>query len=352
MSRKIAISTIVSLMAIALPVSAGIPEPDAVVYGTLTVNGQPAEQQDDYAVLARLGTGEEIGRYDFSDCNADGVRDVCELSCANAGCTGVTGCGTARDTDPADGLLDDCPGNLFALKIRCESVPAGLTPSGNAAVLNPTTPPVVQILVKRGDEPEVLALNLPITDRGMTSEVNLNVQLQCSIADSFPPDCAVDARQPSNPDGSNPAGWSQIELTLTCDPGTSGLNAGSFGVSSSAGTTPTISNAEFDGNVATLTFNARIPVGAWTCVSLGGSQACLGSLPADASGDRTAAAPDILRLIDCLNGVAVCEMWQCDTDRSNVCGPPDILRIIDLLNGASAFDPWLNVSIGACPTAP
>lgn len=50
-------------------------------------------------------------------------------------------------------------------------------------------------------------------------------------------------------------------------------------------------------------------------------------------------------VIDCINGVRTCEIWQCDVDRSGLCGPPDILRTIDLLNGSGKYIPWLNVSL-------
>jgi hypothetical protein len=105
---------------------------------------------------------------------------------------------------------------------------------------------------------------------------------------------------------------------------------------------------------ATIVFDAMIPLRSWICIEHldSGSQACIGHLPADVSSDRTSSAPDILFLIDCLNGVRTCAPRQCDTDRSNVCGPPDILRVIDLLNGAGAFDPWLNTNIPVCPGAP
>ena len=47
-------------------------------------------------------------------------------------------------------------------------------------------------------------------------------------------------------------------------------------------------------------------------------------------------------MIDCLNGVATfdCALENTDLDRNNEAGPPDILRVIDLLNGAGQFDVW------------
>jgi hypothetical protein len=174
-----------------------------------------------------------------------------------------------------------------------------------------------------------------------------------SIISSDPPNCAIDARQPSEPNGSNPAGWSGIVLTFDGD--ATGTTANDFIVTGvGVGTPPGIASATPAGNIVTIVFDTLIPLRTWICVEHvdSGSQVCVVHLPADVSNDRTSSAPDILFLIDCLNGVRTCQVQQCDADRSNVCGPPDILRVIDLLNGAGAFDPWLNVSVPVCPSAP
>lgn len=187
-----------------------------------------------------------------------------------------------------------------------------------------------------------------------TSGENLTINVSfapCGLVSSTPPNCAIDARQPSNPDGSNPAGWDSIEMTFEGSCGIAGLVPGDVTVTST-GTAPGVANVSVVGDVLTIDFDSLIPTAAWTCVEVLDKSACLGSLPADVSNDRTASAPDILWLIDCLNGVRVCEQFQCDVDRSNVCGPPDILRTIDLLNGAGSYDPTLNVNIPVCPTAP
>ncbi len=151
-----------------------IPEPDAVLYGTAIVNGAAVGQQAAVVLVARLSSGQEIGRYDFADCNADGVLDKCELSCSAPGCSGVPGCGTARDTSPADGSLDDCPGNLYALKVKCESTPPGLTATGLAAVLNPASPTVVKIFMAAAGGPEKLARHLRISERGKIRQIALS----------------------------------------------------------------------------------------------------------------------------------------------------------------------------------
>jgi hypothetical protein len=168
--------------------------------------------------------------------------------------------------------------------------------------------------------------------------------------------CVIDARQPSKPDGTEPAGWDTIELTFTSD--ASALTPDDFTVRVEPGpaTVPVITAVLPAGSPETvaLQLDGPIPAGQWTCVTYvhSGNEMCIGYLPADANGDGTASPPDILRVIDCLNGVATCSTQQCDIDRSLECLPPDILRVIDLLNGAGTYDSWLNVGLGVCPTAP
>lgn len=177
-----------------------------------------------------------------------------------------------------------------------------------------------------------------------------------SIVASMPPDCAIDARQPCQPDGSNPQGWHTIELDLD--------NAGLYLATSDVvvteegdgvdGTAPYITGVEYTGwHTVKVHLSEPIEPGGWTTIRHipTAQTVSLGYLPSDANADTKAAPADIVWLIDCLNGVISCETWQCDVDRSDVCGPPDILRVIDLLNGAGVYEPWLNVSIPECPHA-
>lgn len=67
--------------------------------------------------------------------------------------------------------------------------------------------------------------------------------------------------------------------------------------------------------------------------------------PANVNGDNIANPLDILRIIDCLNGIQPnvnCPhgIYSRDIDQSGVFNPADILRVIDLLNGADLFDVW------------
>ncbi len=168
------------------------------------------------------------------------------------------------------------------------------------------------------------------------------------LVSSVPPDGAIDARQPSNLDGSNPVGWQSITLTFNCS--TSGMTAEDFTLSlDPPGATPTIENVVSNGNEITLNLSSPITPGAWTTFThvTSGDSVSLGYLPADANGDGTASPIDILALIDQLNGVQnpPLTIWQSDINRSGVTEPSDVLRLIDLLNGADSFAAWNGVTL-------
>jgi hypothetical protein len=174
-----------------------------------------------------------------------------------------------------------------------------------------------------------------------------------SVVSSHPPNCAIDARQPSEPNGSVPDGWDSIAITFSGD--TSAILPGDFDAYVFEGdpSPPTITDVELDGTTVTLRLSRRIPMQKWTCIRYvpTGRELCLNHLPANVSADNTSGPVDILWLIDCLNGFRTCELWQCDANRTGLCDPADILRVIDLLNGAALYDPWLHASIAACPSA-
>jgi hypothetical protein len=164
------------------------------------------------------------------------------------------------------------------------------------------------------------------------------------VVSSEPPNNAIDARKPSDPDGNNRTGWSSVVLTLNGEPCT--LTPSRFVVTKVGGVLPppTIAAVEqVTGSTVRLTLNGPIEPGAWTTVadSISGTGARLGFLPGDVNGDGAAAPVDILSLIDSLNGVGpTLPLWATDIDRSGTAAPADILSLIDLLNGAGAFNVW------------
>jgi len=179
----------------------------------------------------------------------------------------------------------------------------------------------------------------------------------CAVQTTDPPNCAIDARQPSLPNGSNPAGWDSISFTFNVDCNLTGIAPSSFSVRQEpAGLPIAVANVQPVGDVVTVRLSRAISLQTWTCVKYNatGEEVCLGYLPADVNADRTAGPVDILAVINNLNGQVQppYPIWQCDSDRSGLCAPADILRVIDLLNGADTYDPWLGRTLPVCPTAP
>lgn len=168
-----------------------------------------------------------------------------------------------------------------------------------------------------------------------------------AIIGAMPPNNARDARQPFEPDGSNPDGWQGV--TLTMDGDASGLTASDFVVTHTGdGPPPGIIKATPDGNTIALSFDTSIAVLAWTTVTHveSGTSTRLGYLPADVNEDGVSNANDILVLIDALNNVGgPLPAYKTDIDRSGAANASDILREIDLLNGAGAYDVFLGATL-------
>ncbi len=161
------------------------------------------------------------------------------------------------------------------------------------------------------------------------------------IVSSNPPDGAIDARQPSNVDGTNPVGWSEFELTFDGD--ATGLHIEDFSLSQDGGTQlpPVIIDVTSgSNNTVVLTLDHSVAVGAWSTIThiASGTSTRVGFLPADVNGDGVSSPVDILDLIDALNGVSSLPIYATDIDRSGQSNPADVLREIDLLNGADAYD--------------
>ena len=178
----------------------------------------------------------------------------------------------------------------------------------------------------------------------------------CHIVSSDPPNCAIDARQPSNPDGSDPVGWAGISLTFDGD--ASDVSLADFSVDDSLPGPPEVQSLTVSpaGDTVTLTFDRRIRLSRWTCITFipRDEMVCIGVLPGDVDGDGTSDSADVGLLIDELSGVVDPPLaaYRCDIDRSGTCRPADLLREIDLLNGGDTYNPWLGGSIFVdCPSA-
>ncbi|MCH8252889.1 MAG: VCBS repeat-containing protein [Planctomycetes bacterium] len=166
------------------------------------------------------------------------------------------------------------------------------------------------------------------------------------IVSSDPPNNARDARQPFEPDGSNPDGWSSLQLTFSG--AADGLSADDFVVThTGVGEPPTVTDVTADGNTATIELSGSIETLAWTTImhAASGTSTRMGYLPADVNEDGVSTANDVLTLIDALNGVVELPMYKADIDRSGAANASDVLRVIDLLNGAGAYPEYLGASL-------
>ena len=115
---------------------AGIPEPDAVLFGTVTVDGRLVTADDDVMVIARVG-----------------------------GVPKPAGTYTMGERESA--------GDNYVLRIRCESLVDGSAQSDDAALIGQTA--VIYVKVGRGAEKR--AASFRISERGIAKEGDLAVTI-------------------------------------------------------------------------------------------------------------------------------------------------------------------------------
>ncbi len=181
---------------------------------------------------------------------------------------------------------------------------------------------------------------------------DLCVRCRPVLFKTVPPNCATDPAYPHDPlDVNIRFGWDEIVIEFDCDPPS--VSPTDFAINGPDA--PFVSSVVATGapNTYRLTLSSPIATGGWTEILHipGGSFMNLASLPGDADGTGTSNIEDIMMLIDHINGkTAFLVDWKCDIDRSGECGPPDILALINLLNGAEMFDVWMNDLVPSCPT--
>jgi hypothetical protein len=165
---------------------------------------------------------------------------------------------------------------------------------------------------------------------------------------SVPPDGAIDPGQPSEPDGSIPAGWQFVDMTIRGD--TSALTTTSFTVSQNGGGGPPIvvGFLPLGGDLFRVVLSRKISVVAWTtitCTPCGGSVR-IAFLPGDVNGNWTASIADMESLVEALDGILVgLPLSSLDVDRTGEANGKDALRLGDLLNGGDTYPPFLNISL-------
>jgi hypothetical protein len=123
---------------------AGVPQPDVIFYGKVTINGQTITASDNVSVIARVsGVPDPVGRYRMGDG------------------------GTAGDN--------------YVLRIRLEAPVPGSPVGSNVAQVGQT----VQLYIKQGAN-ELLAHSAAVTTIGVLRRQDLSVSV-------LPANCVVDA---------------------------------------------------------------------------------------------------------------------------------------------------------------
>jgi hypothetical protein len=177
------------------------------------------------------------------------------------------------------------------------------------------------------------------------------------IAAVDPPNCAIDAREPTDPaDARVRFGWDAITFILPCDLSAVGPADFAVTVVPAVGEPPRIAQVTVNDDRGTVRLDRPIDAGRWTCITYVAADVmgCIGSLPADANSDRASLNTDVRTLTDNLDGslFTPLNLPHCDLDRSGRCTPADVLTALDLLNGSDAFDSWNGRSLPLCPSLP
>lgn len=204
--------------------------------------------------------------------------------------------------------------------------------------------------------------NAPILPRVLEPLfVTVALSVDPTIIAADPTNCAIDARQPSMPDGTLPAGIDRFEFRfMFIDP--IKLTTSDFSVRQVPSVLPAIgirrvlANPEGRGaDWLRVRLDRGISTERWTCLTFlaSGQEVCVGNLPGDVRSDGLSDEADLVSHQDCLiEGAGFCELRQCDSDRNGVCDPRDLLRVVDLLGGAAEYVSWSSRSLAACPSGP
>ncbi|MFQ5495148.1 MAG: S8 family serine peptidase [Phycisphaerae bacterium] len=255
------------------------------------------------------------------------------------------------DAGPAQGnscIVDSecqgarCVGTVDSLEYLSGTSQATPLVSGLAALLKSMVPTLTPIDLRRLITTTVDDLGPPGWDpeygfgRINAGAALLKAQQLPQIFAAIPADGSIDARQPFEPDGSEPMGWLSVDLDFlgaaTPPP------AGEFSITAGGvSETPLVVLAV--GPLARVIFPQAIPVEMWTTIehTPSATSVRLGYLPGDVNGDGVTSAEDVATLLDALRGGGALPESSVDIDRSGRLAPADILRQIDLLNGAEAY---------------
>ena len=204
-------------------------------------------------------------------------------------------------------------------------------------------------------------LILPPTDSTLSDQDNLPIApinleelvidlgfCECRIVESDPDNCSLDARQPSEPDGTGVATARFVDYKFNDGCLLSTVLVSQF----SAG--PSVDVFFLNRNPPgrpdqwirpLFAGGLSMPLAEWTCITYDPPTTpdqvfCYNRLPADVNQNGTSRVLDLRRMTDVCLPLGFCDLLECDADRSGRCTPRDLLRVADLLNGAAMYDVW------------
>lgn len=215
---------------------------------------------------------------------------------------------------------------------------------------------------------------------------NNGIPDECECSDATilvasPPDGTLDARRPHPPNDNSLAaregigspntytgGPEPITINLgvtgvallacwdLCETGIEQMEGGSLDSNRIIGVTE-VSTGEYE-----ILLERPISAGHWTTITYLGdstesSVVSYASLPADSNATGVSNGVDITDFLDCcISGLCMPPhgIYSCDIDHSGAAGLPDVLELIDLLNGIELFIPWDGVALpnNDCPEEP
>ncbi len=164
-----------------------------------------------------------------------------------------------------------------------------------------------------------------------------------------PDDGAIDARKPTDADGSNVYGWNSVDITfgrITFDPGPEDFTVsqdGGFSVPPSVATVVQVSSP-----VLRVGLDAMIEPKAWTTITHTASATSvrIGFLPGDVTGDGVSDGADLASLATMLKGSrALGPEHSTDIDRTRSITGADLLELADLLAGNGEYEPYLGMAL-------
>lgn len=160
------------------------------------------------------------------------------------------------------------------------------------------------------------------------------------MASAAPNGSIIDARQPSDPDGSNVNELNSVLLTFDGDT----IDLLPEDLSLVAAPAVGISSVVAADRQVTIFFDAAIPIGTWATLSHVDSpeDIALAHRPGDVDGNATTSIDDVTALISALDGSTQLPARSTDIDRSEATTAADLLRQMDLLIGAETYDPYLD----------